>query len=407
MTVIDTIEWRVTMNDRINKTSICSIVFLDIIEYSKTPVYEQYEVKNQFNDFIGHALKDVAQNDRIIIDTGDGAAIAYMGSPEDALFMALSIRDGILKNNAVNLKTMSVRIGINLGPVRVVKDINGHPNIIGDGINVAQRIMSFAKPNQILVSRSYFEVTSRLTQEMSSMFDYSGMKQDKHVREHEVYSVKMDNDQFSDEASATPDAEPLAALSPLPTASQFNWKYAASGLAVVAVLFGLVKALSMPTEPAINITQPAVAASPGALTPSLKLEKTTATANEAKTSEQKGVEVSQNKSAATENSAKEQKDKAAREKIAQDKLAKATLAKARLDKKNVKKKSKSNLTEDSKSEPSEELAPAHTEISQNQTMQNKQETSNHTQTKASTTNAIPEQSESKCTQAQIAMGQCR
>ena len=62
-----------TMNDRINKTSICSIVFLDIIDYSKKPDSEQIDVKNQFNAFINIALKNIAQNDRIILDTGDGA----------------------------------------------------------------------------------------------------------------------------------------------------------------------------------------------------------------------------------------------------------------------------------------------------------------------------------------------
>ncbi len=56
----------------------------------------------------------------------------------------------------------NVRMGINLGPVKLVKDINGHPNIIGDGINVAQRIMSFARPGQIVVSRSYYDVVSNL-----------------------------------------------------------------------------------------------------------------------------------------------------------------------------------------------------------------------------------------------------
>jgi hypothetical protein len=178
------------MTDRLNKTSICSIVFLDIIDYSKKPVSEQITDKELFNALINEALKNVAQNDRIILDTGDGAAITLMGSPEEALFIALTIRDGILAHNKDNHCNLRLRIGINLGSVRVVKDINDRPNIIGDGINVAQRIMSFAGENQILVSRSYFEVTSRLTSEITDLFTYSGVKQDKHIREHEVYSIK-------------------------------------------------------------------------------------------------------------------------------------------------------------------------------------------------------------------------
>lgn len=99
------------MTDRINRTSICCIVFLDIIDYSKKTDSEQIRIKNNFNDLINHSLKDIAQNDRIILDTGDGAAIAYMGSPEDALFMAISIRDGILKGNTQNATPLYVRFG--------------------------------------------------------------------------------------------------------------------------------------------------------------------------------------------------------------------------------------------------------------------------------------------------------
>ena len=76
-----------------------------------------------------------------------------------------------------------------MGPVKLVQDINGQRNLIGDGINVAQRVMSFANPEQVLVSRSYFEVISRLSQEYAKLFHYEGSRADKHVREHQVYSV--------------------------------------------------------------------------------------------------------------------------------------------------------------------------------------------------------------------------
>ena len=46
-----------------------------------------------------------------------------------------------------------------------------------------------------LINHLLKDVTSRLTQEISQMFDYSGIKHDKHVREHEVYSVRLGQDQ--------------------------------------------------------------------------------------------------------------------------------------------------------------------------------------------------------------------
>ncbi|MGZ5138129.1 MAG: hypothetical protein ACXWCX_10035, partial [Burkholderiales bacterium] len=99
------------------------------------------------------------------------------------------LREAIAKEaDPIDLE-LATRMGINLGPVRLVKDINGQPNIIGDGINVAQRVMSFAKPSQVLVSRSYYEVVSRLSEESSKLFTYEGSRTDKHIREHEVYGV--------------------------------------------------------------------------------------------------------------------------------------------------------------------------------------------------------------------------
>jgi hypothetical protein len=176
------------MADLQNRTLICSVLFIDIVEYSRKPVIEQIQLKDRFNALLSDALKGVAVNDRIILDTGDGAAISFIGDPEDALFVATGLRDETahVPDGGVELST---RMGINLGPVRLVKDINGQPNIIGDGINVAQRVMSFAKPGQVLVSRSYYEVVSRLSDESSKLFSYEGSRTDKHIREHEVYAV--------------------------------------------------------------------------------------------------------------------------------------------------------------------------------------------------------------------------
>ena len=178
-------------SNRLNRTFICSVVFLDIVEYSKKSVDEQIRLKDHLNKFVVEAIKDVAVNDRLILDTGDGAAISFLGDPEDALFVALSLRDAILEDRKTGSLPLSVRIGMNLGPVKLVKDINGRPNLIGDGINVAQRVMAFAEPGQVLVSRSYYEVVSCLSQEYAQLFHYLGMRADKHIREHELYAVEQ------------------------------------------------------------------------------------------------------------------------------------------------------------------------------------------------------------------------
>lgn len=169
-----------------NRTFVCSVAFIDIVEYSKKSVAEQMRAKEQFNLLLAQALADVPNKDRIILDTGDGAAISFLGDPEDGLFLGLTLRDTLAERNDNSLR---LRTGINLGPVRLVKDINGLPNIIGDGINVAQRVMSFAGINQVLASRSYYEVVSALSPDYAHLFSFEGSRTDKHVREHEIYAL--------------------------------------------------------------------------------------------------------------------------------------------------------------------------------------------------------------------------
>jgi hypothetical protein len=177
------------MPEHTNRTFICSVLFLDIVEYSQRSVAEQIALKERFNKVLTEAIVGVPTDDRIILDTGDGAAVSFLGDPEDTLFAGMSLREAVASNQATTGPRLQIRVGVNLGPVRLVKDINGNPNIIGDGINVAQRIMSFAEPGQILVSRSYYDVMARLSEDFARLFSYEGAKTDKHVREHEVYAI--------------------------------------------------------------------------------------------------------------------------------------------------------------------------------------------------------------------------
>ncbi len=200
----------------------------------------------------------------------------------------------------------SVRMGINLGPVKLVKDINGHPNIIGDGINVAQRIMSFARPGQIVVSRSYYDVVSNLASEYAKLFHYEGSRTDKHVREHEIYVVghhegalQKAKDGMKDRASSTtPNQRKAGSTAPgtstvtlsMPAFVQDKKKLTllAGGLTAVVLILGVLVAMKKPhTEVAAApppVTQEAV--KPAAPSPSQEPPKPV----ETKPAETKSIE---------------------------------------------------------------------------------------------------------------------
>ena len=195
---------------------ICTVVFADIVQYGEESVSRQVEMKAAFSVILAAALEHSPASDRLVLDTGDGAALCFLGDPEDALFAANSLRSAVIEaHGAPEEHSLRLRLGINLGPVRIVNDVNGRSNVIGDGINVAQRVMSFAEPNQILVSRSYYEVVSRLAPDYAQLFQYVGLHRDKHVREHEVYEVHLAKP-LGRPAAEPADSGTQAADSPIP-----------------------------------------------------------------------------------------------------------------------------------------------------------------------------------------------
>lgn len=241
------------MNDKMNKNAICSVVALEIIDYSKKTNAEQADIKNLLNGFIQHALIDIPQDDCVTIETASGAAIACSGpledALEDALFISITIRDEILKNNTHGSTPLYVQFGINLGAARLVKN-----SMVGEGIDEAQRIMSFANPNQILVSHVYFEMASKLTQEIAQMFE----KYEMHAHEHDVYAVRLLKELSTGEPSiAVGNTEVGQAI-----AAKINWVYVALGFLALLSFFVLAKLATPPVKPAMTIEQPVVADPP-------------------------------------------------------------------------------------------------------------------------------------------------
>lgn len=183
-----------TEMQRNNRTWLCTVLFMDIVEYSKHSVDHQMMVKQSFSTLVSDALRSLPNEDCIKLDTGDGLAMCYLGAPEDVLYVAVGLRDAFIDVKGICETCYTVRMGINLGPVKIFEDINGQRNTIGDGINAAQRIMSFARPNQLLVSRAYYDVISCLSEENPKLFTYIGVHNDKHVRAYDVYEVLAHQD---------------------------------------------------------------------------------------------------------------------------------------------------------------------------------------------------------------------
>ena len=172
-----------------DRNILCSVVFVDIVAYSTQSLDTQLGGKRYFNELVGQATRQIPAAERLVLDTGDGVVIGVTGDPEDALYAAMAIRRGMRAEPDTVAAPAAVRIGVNLGPVRLVKDVNAGANMIGDGINIAQRVMSFATPGQILVSRSFRDVITCLSLDYAKLFSFGCLHEDKHMREHEVFAL--------------------------------------------------------------------------------------------------------------------------------------------------------------------------------------------------------------------------
>jgi len=247
------------MNDKMSKASICSIVSLDIIDYSVKSETEKLALKTYFDSIVNQAVADIPTQDRTIVDVVNGVAISCNGpledALEDALFISLTVRDEILKHNTQSTTPLYVQIGINLGPVIVVNDAADNRSLIGDGLEDAQRVMCFANPNQILVTYDYYEKASQLTHEISQMFD----KYDVHTLEHDVYAVRLLKEASLEGEPSIP--ADISDLKPA-VASKINWQYVGSVMFGLLVFFVITKVGLEPTEPNIILDEPIVAETP-------------------------------------------------------------------------------------------------------------------------------------------------
>lgn len=91
----------------------------------------------------------------LILPTGDGMAIGFSDSPEKPLLLALELHKDLYRYNEQKTKErdrMYIRVGLDTGPVYIIKDLNGKENVWGPGIIMARRVMDLARDMNIIAS---------------------------------------------------------------------------------------------------------------------------------------------------------------------------------------------------------------------------------------------------------------
>src|SRR5437773_10303462 len=134
---------------------IAHVLFIDIVGYSKLSINEQRAVVDELTTIVRGSdqyQKAEAAGRLIKIPPGDGLALVFYTSQEAPAQCAIEI-SGALKAHP----RLQLRMGVHSGPVSGVIDVNGHANLAGAGLNMAQRVMACGDARHILVSKHVAE----------------------------------------------------------------------------------------------------------------------------------------------------------------------------------------------------------------------------------------------------------
>ena len=153
------------------------ILFLDIVGYSKLLSDEQKELVQELNQIVRETEQfrtAEAEGKLTRLPTGDGMVLVFTNNPEAPVECALEISKALQSH-----PKLKVRMGIHSGPVNPVADVNDQSNLLGAGINVAQRVMYCGDAGHILLSKHFAEDLEHYAHWRSHLHDV-GEVTDKH-----------------------------------------------------------------------------------------------------------------------------------------------------------------------------------------------------------------------------------
>lgn len=147
-----------------------SVVRVAVAGYGGLPGAQQAAIRARLEALSSAVTADVLEEERVVVDTDDGAALCFLGSPEDALFAALGLRERLRGETLGGSQPLGFRIGVTLGPVKMETAGNGRSRLVNAGRCQSRLVIDAARPGQIVASESFFEVTARAAPVYAPLF---------------------------------------------------------------------------------------------------------------------------------------------------------------------------------------------------------------------------------------------
>jgi len=174
---------------------------IDIIGYSIKTAEVQKQVIQKLNYLTKQAIRKVrgegAERDVIYLPTGDGMIMVFKDEPDTLLPIVIDIQEEVKRYNGTHQgeKRFLFRTGLHSGQVFKYSDVNENNNFAGNGINLAQRVMSLGDAWHILATKEGFESVGSTRSQNQPYFHPIGSYPIKHGDSLEVYNV-YDQDGF-------------------------------------------------------------------------------------------------------------------------------------------------------------------------------------------------------------------
>jgi TolB-like protein/class 3 adenylate cyclase len=234
------------------RLEVAHVLFIDIVGYSKLSINEQRAVVDELTTIVRGSdqyQKAEAAGRLIKIPTGDGMALVFYTSQEAPAQCATEM-SGALKAHP----RLQVRMGVHSGPVSGVIDVNGHANLAGAGLNMAQRVMACGDAGHILVSKHVAEDLEEYEHWRPLLHDLGAceVKHGGHVSIVNLYGDEVGNPQLPKKFQA------LKRRS-----VRFRWTVAMTTLlALAAIIAGFVLFLRRPVRPLPAVADKSIAMLP-------------------------------------------------------------------------------------------------------------------------------------------------
>jgi TolB-like protein/Flp pilus assembly protein TadD len=231
---------------------IAHVLFIDIVGYSKLSINKQQAAVDELNEIVkasGEFQKADAAGRLIKIPTGDGMALVFYTSPEAPAQCAIEISRAVKGHPRLQL-----RMGIHSGPVSGVIDVNGHANLAGAGLNIAQRVMDCGDAGHILLSKHVAEDLEEYEQWRPLLHDL-GVCEVKHgmrVAIENLYADQVGNPQLPKKFQALKKHR-----------ARVRWVTMTGALlALAAIIAGFVFFLRRPAHPTLSALEKSIAVLP-------------------------------------------------------------------------------------------------------------------------------------------------